>query len=437
MSLLIVCCVIIYSLVLYFLPKNYQTELESQFITDFQNLTETLESQGVENSYQTIVDFSIKNNASVNVTDENNDDVFRINTAGFAETSVSNKTLTTVSNFNYTNKSYKVESAASLAAVSQSYNVLIKLIPLIAVMIILISVVGAYICSRSFSKPLVEICGVAKRMTNLDMTWECDTSRSDEIGILAKSLNEMSSRLSDALESLQTANQQLQLDIENERRQEKQRVDFFTAVSHELKTPITIIQGELEGMIYNVGDYKNHDTYLRHSLKTAETMEKLVKEILSAAKMGAGDFELTKSDIDMSRLIKKCCHEVQGLAEDKNMIMTLNIKPDSHYYGDEKLIQKAISNIAGNAVFHSPHDAMIYVTFEDGVLTVENTGTQLCEEDTKQLFMPFYRIDKSHNRSTGGSGLGLYIVKTILDRHDLSYYIYNTKNGVCFKINFN
>ena len=104
-------------------------------------------------------------------------------------------------------------------------------------MILLISIIGAILCSRYYSKPLVNISNVAKRMTTLDMTWKCDVNRKDEIGVLAASLNEMSQRLRNALDGLQSANEQLQQDIEREREQEKQRIDFFTSVSHATENP--------------------------------------------------------------------------------------------------------------------------------------------------------------------------------------------------------
>lgn len=436
MILLVVCCIIIYGMVMFFLPKNYQTELESRFASEFYELVQVLEMEGVENNTQTISEFSIKNNASLAITKSENE-IFKINS--LVETDIrtkEDKSLNMVADFKYEGEPYTISATAVFIAVSQSYDVLIKLVPFIAITIVLISALGAFVCSRYFSKPLVEICSVAKRMTQLDMTWKCDSFRSDEIGVLAASLNEMSERLDNALNSLQIANEQLQRDIENERLQEQQRIVFFTSVSHELKTPITIIKGELEGMIYEVGEYKDRNTYLRHSLKTVEEMEKLVKEILYAARMGGSDFQVTCIALNISDMLKKCYRRLQGIAEDKNIEMFLSIQPDFYYQGDERLLNKAISNIISNAVSYSPKGAAVTVTLKNGILSVENTGIHISEENLEQIFQPFYRIDKSRNRNSGGSGLGLYIVKTVFVLHGIPYHMENTEQGVRFIVDF-
>ena len=299
-------------------------------------------------------------------------------------------------------------------------------------MILLISVLAALVCSRYFSTPLIHICSVAKRMTSLDMTWKCEVKQRDEIGVLADSLNEMSERLNNALVNLQNANEQLQKDIEREREQEKQRIDFFTAVSHELKTPIAIIKGELEGMIYQVGEYKDRDAYLRHCMKTVNDMERIVKDILSAARMGGSDFKLERTDLDISRMLQKACRKVMGRIEDKEMELRQDIQPDFHYEGDGRLIEKVFSNVISNAAAYSPVGAVITVSLQNGVFSVENSGVHIAEEDLKQIFTPFYRVDKSRNRNSGGSGLGLYITKTILDHHGIPHKMENTENGVRF-----
>ena len=432
LALLVVCCIIIYGMVMIFLPRNYHTELEGQVTSDFYDLVEVLERNGWEASSDSLMEFSMTNNASVEVNDNYGNNLFSVNFADMENMDTSAPSMSCSATFQQGGQTYHVFANAALVAVAQSYDILLKLIPLITAVILLISIIGAVICSRYYSKPLVGISNVAKRMTTLDMTWKCDVRRRDEIGVLASSLNEMSQQLSNALDSLQAANEQLQQDIEREREQEKQRVDFFTSVSHELKTPIAIIKGQLEGMIHQVGPYKDRDTYLRRCLKTTNDMEALVKEILSAARMGGSDFHLERTDLDISRMVEKACQKFRGRMEDKGMELRLNIQSDFHYEGNGQLIEKVFSNVLSNAVTYSPMGAAVTVSLQDGVFSVGNTGVHIDEEDLAQLFTPFYRIDKSRNRNSGGSGLGLYIVKTILDHHEVSYSMENTENGVQF-----
>lgn len=435
MILLIGCCILIYGMVMVFLPKNYQTELESQVTLDFYNMVGILEKNGWEESSDNLLEFSMKNNASVEISDAKGNKLFSVNFAKMENDelpSPSSPSMSCSASFSQDGQTYQLSAVVSLVAVTQSYDILLKLIPLIAAMILLISIIGAFISSRYFSKPLISICSVARRMTTLDMTWKCDVKRKDEIGVLAFSLNEMSERLSVALDSLKTANEQLQQDIEKEREQEKQRIDFFTSVSHELKTPIAIIKGELEGMIYQVGEYKDRDVYLRHCLKTANDMENIVKEILSAAKMGGSDFQLMRSDLNISQMLQKACRNNSGRIEDKEMKLNMEVQPDFHYEGDGRLLEKVFSNVISNAIAYSPMGAVITVSLKNGIFSVGNTGIHIAEEDLKQIFVPFYRVDKSRNRNSGGSGLGLYITKTILDHHGISHEIENTENGVLF-----
>lgn len=434
--ILMICCILIYGMVMIFLPKNYRSDLESQFVSEFQTLVQNIEKNGVETNTQNIVSFSVRNNASVVITEENGKEIYSLNTKNIEDNISADKTLNTVAKVNINNATYHINAVASFLAVSQSYDVLIKLLPWICILIIFIATIGAYFCSSYFSKPLIKICGVAKRMSELDMTWKCHTNRVDEIGILANSLNEMSSRLKNALLELQSANEQLQQDIENERNYERQRIEFFTSVSHELKTPITIIKGELEGMIYKVGEYKDRDTHLLNTLSTVETMEELVKEILASAKMSGNDFQLNLETINISTLVKNCYQKIERLAEEKDLKTDIDLPLEYFYCGDKRLLQRAVLNIISNAVLYSPKQAKIFIKMYGNVLSIENTGVYIEQTDLEQLFLPFFRADKSRNRNTGGSGLGLYLVKMILDRHKLLYDIENTDKGVKFSITF-
>ena len=215
--------------------------------SDFYDLVEELERNGWEASSQSLMEFSMSNNASVDIVDANGNSVFSVNYANMENLDLSAPSMSCSASFQQGGQTYQLFSNASLVAVSQSYDLLLKLIPFIAVVIVLISVIGAVVCSRYYSRPLVSISNVAKRMTTLDMTWKCEVNRKDEIGVLAASLNEMAQRLSSTMERLQAANEQLQQDIEREREQEKQRIDFFTAVSHELKRRLPSSKGNWRG----------------------------------------------------------------------------------------------------------------------------------------------------------------------------------------------
>lgn len=432
LALLVVCCILIYGMVMIFLPRNYHTELEGQVTSDFYDLMAVLEQNGWEASSDSLMEFSMRNNASVKVNDNYGNNLFSVNFADMENMDTSAPSMSCSATFQQGGQTYHVFANAALVAVAQSYDILLKLIPLIAVVILLISVIGAVVCSRYYSKPLVSISNVAKRMTTLDMTWKCEVNRQDEIGVLAASLNEMAQRLSDTMDSLKAANWQLKKDIEREREQEKQRVEFFTAVSHELKTPIAIIKGQLEGMIYQVGEYKDRDTYLRRCMKTTNDMEALVKEILSAARMGGSDFHLERTDLDISQMLQKACQQFRGRMEDKEMELHMDIQPAFHYAGDGRLMEKVFTNVIGNAVAYSPVGATVTVSLQNGIFFVENSGIHIAEEDLKQIFTPFYRVDKSRNRNSGGSGLGLYITKTILDHHGIQHGMANTEDGVRF-----
>ena len=210
--LLVVCCIIIYGMVMIFLPKNYRSELESQFSNEFRDLIISLESEGYEKNTQMITNFAMHNSATVVILDSSGKELFTINniidTAGQNISDIG--TIGISSEFQYEGENYTLRAESSLEAVSRSSEILIKIAPLIFLIIILVSIFGAYFCSRYFAKPVEDICNVAKRMTKLDMTWKCNISRRDEMGILANSLNEMSEKLKNALTELKEANEQLQ-----------------------------------------------------------------------------------------------------------------------------------------------------------------------------------------------------------------------------------
>ena len=186
-------------------------------------------------------------------------------------------------------------------------------------------------------------------------------------------------------------------DIEREREQGKAACGIFSLpCPHELKTPIAIIKGQLEGMIYQVGEYKDRDTYLRRCLKTTNDMEALVKEILSAAPNGRQRFPLGAHRPGHQPNAAKGLPAVSWPnGRTSRSRLRMDIQPEYHYQGDRRLMEKVFTNVIGNAVAYSPVGAVITVTQKDEVFSVENTGVHIAEEDLERIFTPFYRVDKS------------------------------------------
>ena len=306
--------------------------------------------------------------------------------------------------------------------------------------VLLVAVLASVVYSHHVTRPVLRISDVSRRMAELDFNWKCKESRIDELGTLAHSLNEMSQRLRASMADLKSANEKLQADIERERALEQAQLDFFSAVSHELKTPITVIKGQTEGMILNIGDYQDRNKYLMRSLEIINTMESMVQEILTVSRMKSSKVGLKKENIQFADMLKQEYALFEDLIIQKGIDWKENITPDLCVVGDKALLQKAINNLVSNAIAYSPEGSAIYLTAfaEKGAarFLLENTGVHIPDSELPKLFDAFYRVEHSRNKRTGGSGLGLYIVKTILEQHQAEYSIENTKRGVLFTIQF-
>lgn len=334
------------------------------------------------------------------------------------------------------NKNYTLLLFFGLQPISDASKTILMLLPIVIIIVFLISFISAFIYSKIITKPIVKISKNAEKMSSLELDIRCIVKSNDEIGILASSLNNLSENLSLSLNELKDKNILLKKEIEKERENEKMRIDFFNAASHELKTPITIIKGQLEGMLYNIGVYKDRDKYLNRSLKVTESMEKLIKEILTISRMESNNLKINFNEENLSIIVKECLNEFFDLAEYKKIRINLNIEPNLYAKIDKNLFKKALGNIINNALVYSPENSDIFINLTKNpfILEVINTNSFIPKENIDKLFTPFYRIDKSRNKNTGGSGLGLYIVKNILELHNFKYEIKNTNIGVSFKI---
>lgn len=303
------------------------------------------------------------------------------------------------------------------------------------------SIIGIFLSSvyaNLISKPLVNINKVAKRMSAMDFTAKCEETSDDEIGNLAITLNFLSSTLKNALEDLRLKNKKLEEDIEKERKLEEMRKDFVASVSHDLKTPIGIIEGYAEGLKDGIATGEDALVYLETIIDESHKMNKLVTNMLELSKLEVGNLELVIERFNMLRLIQRLIKSFK-LEFDSNDIK-LELKTDLEYsyvLGDIFQLEQVVTNLLSNALKYTPagNEVIVKVNSNGEIVTIsiENKGAYIPEEEIDNLYNKFYRIDKARNSSNNSNGLGLAIVKRILNLHDSSYSLSNTEDGVQFE----
>lgn len=482
-SMLAAACMFTYGFIAWVTPITYTTIESDKIAEKTDKLINDLENVKIEDSGEIIDKFIVENGCDVAVYDENNNYV-PLSTVKVVDSGVMWITVTSVDaeelvedesiakadddvdiavtsdikagtassvelssgqdyKFSFLNDStiYSLIITNNIKAVNQTIEALGQIAPWIVVAVIAISFFGALFYSRYITRPIVKLNNVSKKMASMEFDWLCDESRLDEIGTLGRSLNELSQKLSEALGELKSANETLKNDIERERQLENERTEFFSAVSHELKTPLTVIKGQLEGMIENIGAYSDRDKYLVKSLDTANRMESLVQEILSVSRMEASAFKARFETLDLSKWLGDKAEEYGELFEQKGLSLKCEIEDGLSVSADKKLLSKALDNLFSNAAFYSEAGQSVIISASkiDGraVVDIINTGASIDERALPHLFEAFYRGEQSRNRRTGGSGLGLYIVKLILDQHAAQCSIVNTENGVKFEFIMN
>lgn len=323
--------------------------------------------------------------------------------------------------------------AEQIAELQQSF---IRVFPLVLLIVFAAAFIVSWLYSRMITKPVLSISRISEKMSALQLDWQVDERRTDELGILGNSLNTLSHNLSSALSELQSANKKLEADIEHEKEMEQARTNFFSAVSHELKTPVTIIKGQIEGMLLGIGAYRDREKYLKRALEIANTLETMVQEILTISRLETAGENLKKDRLDCVQIIKAYLSETEDLVAERELQIHLEIPPATFISGNKMLMEKVFSNLIGNAVKYSPYGATIsisaYTEQEQVRFSVENTGVHIPEDSIPKLFDAFYRVEQSRSRKTGGSGLGLYIVQEILHQHGSECRVCNTRSGVKF-----
>ena len=434
--LLVICSLLIYGCVMVFVPKRYTAMSRSSAVDKTIQLGDDLSTAAHEDIPKEIERFCLENQIVIEV---NNGRETKIcgSLDGLDVDWDDNTSFVLSINIPNMEVLYTLRLIAWASPEQKLTEVFVQILPFVLLLILFISTVSALLCSKVLVRPILKLSSISQRMADLDLTCNSTTDRTDEIGVLSNNLSAMARKLDGALKDLESANGQLREDMAHIAALSEQRRDFFAAASHELKTPITILKGQIESMILGIGRFKDTKQVLPDTLKEVENMEHLVKEILTISKIEMEGLSEKQESVSLSDALEKVTALLEPLAEEKQIAITKSITPGVMVQGNPSLLEKALHNILSNAIRHSPDRAQVSVRLQEDCLEVYNSGVTIPEEDIPSLFTPFYRVEKSRNKATGGSGLGLYLVKTILQLHELPNNLENRDDGVCFTVHLN
>ena len=328
-------------------------------------------------------------------------------------------------------------SISSLQPIGEASDVIREFYVYFYVLAIVLIIILSLVYTNMISNPLRKLNKTALKMSQLDFTEKCKITTKDEIGNLANTLNFLSYNLSNSLNALQTANEKLTKDIEKEKSLEKMRKEFVAGVSHELKTPLSLISGYAEGLKDNIAEGEEKDYYLEVIMDESQKISILISDMLDLSQLESGNFKLDEYYFEMEELINSIVKKHATIFEAKKITVKVNIAaPNSEVFGDSFRIEQVITNLLGNAIKNTPQGENIFISLkkvEEKVLfEIENQGTQIPVEDLENIWEKFYKVEKSRNRVLGGTGIGLSIVKNILSLHKSSFGVENTEIGVKF-----
>lgn len=318
---------------------------------------------------------------------------------------------------------------------------------IIGIITLIVSGIFILIISKRFTKPISEISTIANKMSNLDFSQKYrikDTE--DEIDNLGKSINTMSDKLEDTITKLQKNNSELEKDIEKQSKIDEMRKQFISDVSHELKTPIALIQGYAEGLIENVNtDEESRKFYADVILDEANKMDNMVKQLLELTKLEYGGRIFQNKFFNILELINEELRKYTVLLKEKNIQIKFNIKEPIYVYADENFMEQIINNYLSNAIKNVEEvKGKKYIEIKLKLVTnnkirisVFNTGNKINEENINKIWNRFYKEDTSRNRENGGTGIGLSLVKAIMDNYKNEYGVINQENGVEFYFDVN
>jgi len=324
-----------------------------------------------------------------------------------------------------------------LVSISESVGIANRFIIMTGIIIAILGSIWAYLFSRKFTKPILEVNNIARNMAKFDFSEKCKIRRKDEIGQLGQSVNYLSCELDTAITELNIKNKTLEEDIEKERKIDEMRKEFISSVSHELRTPLSVIQGYAEGLVSNVAESEeDRKFYCDVIMKETDKMNKLVKDLLNLSQIESGYFHIEKTEFNLTSLIEYVLNKYKSNFAEKNIEIQFELGESYIVCGDMVRVEQILTNYINNAINHVDNNRIIKISQivnKDKIkISVFNSGKHIPEGSIEKIWTSFYKVDKARTRAYGGYGLGLSIVKALADLHNNAYGVENIEGGVTF-----
>lgn len=324
-----------------------------------------------------------------------------------------------------------LESIRESAAISNKFYFFV------GALIILVSGIVIWIVTGKITKPISELTELSRKMSDLDFEAKYESHAGNEIDVLGDNFNRMSGQLETTISELKSANNKLQKDIADKVKIDEMRKEFLDNVSHELKTPIALVQGYAEGLKEGINDDpESMEFYCDVIMDEAAKMNKLVKNLLTLNHLESGRDEIVMERFDLTALIRGVLSTMDIMIQQKEAKIIFEEAKPVYVWADEFKTEEVVTNYVSNALNHleGEHEIEIKILKEENnvKVTVFNTGTPIPEEDVPKLWNKFYKVDKARTREYGGNGIGLSIVKAIMEGMNQKYGVVNFDNGVEF-----
>lgn len=294
-----------------------------------------------------------------------------------------------------------------------------------------------WLVSRKITEPILELADISERMTHLDFDAKYTGRGQNEIGMLGEHINQLSEALERTVSELKTANNELKSDLARKTEMDEMRKEFLSNVSHELKTPIALIQGYAEGLQAGINDdEESRNFYCDVIIDEASKMNNMVKKLMTLNQLESGNDVVSMERFNITELVRSCVQSGEILAKQNGITVLMEESADIYAWADEFKTEEVFLNYFSNAVNHCPENGKIHVKLVQKEKTVRisvfNTGLPIPEESIDHLWEKFYKVDKARTREYGGSGVGLSIVKAIMESMNQEYGVMNYENGVEF-----